>query len=64
MTRFRKGQHVISCITAQGLHLDTIYRVVGVQVRPTPWGEFVTYELTDGEQRLRIANGHLILREA
>lgn len=62
MTAFSIGQITIARQTAQGLVRGETYRVRGATERPTPFGNFVTYEVeSGGGNRLAIANGHLLL---
>lgn len=72
MTQFTKDQLVRARESAQGMVKGVEYRVVGVDVQPTAFGEFVTYGLTravptplPAENRpLFVVNGHLILEAA
>src|SRR5678815_4222356 len=60
-TAFQTGDRVRSTTDAQGLRQGAPYSVVSADVRSTPFGDFVTYVLTDGTERYSVTNGHLLL---
>jgi len=63
MTQFVKGDLVRGLKDVQGLVINWQYKVVEVNENPTPFGNFVVYEIesTYDGRRLEIANGQFVL---
>jgi hypothetical protein len=59
-TRFAKGERVCAALNAQGMIQGAVYEVREVEVRATPFGEFVTYILADGATLFPVRNAHLL----
>ena len=68
-TKFTKGDLVRSRDGVQGLDPERTYRVKDVMEEQTPFGNFVSYLLTEsesakyGQQEWFIRNGHLVLEQ-
>lgn len=60
-TAFAKGDLVTVERDLQGLKKGEMYQVAEVLNVPTPFGDFVTYRVTDGSNDFPIVNGHLLL---
>lgn len=63
MTYFLVGEILRANVDAQGLHKGGLYRVEGLSVFPTPFGDVVTYSLRPegGGVLLAVNNAHLLL---
>lgn len=58
-SRFAKGDIVTSTVTAQGMKKGEEYEITDVDVKMTPFGGFVFYQL---DKKMWITNGHLLLK--
>jgi hypothetical protein len=61
MPTFEIGNTVKANITAQGLTAGNTYKVTNVRSEYLPFGNFVTYIVSDGTKPLTIGNGHMLL---
>lgn len=67
MTAFKIGQIVKARRPVQGLVEGSAYQIIGISEMPTPFGNFVTYQVKGITQlgvTLEIRNGHLVLDAA
>lgn len=55
------GNTVKANVTAQGMTAGNTYTVTKLHSEFLPFGNFVTYVITDGTKELTIGNGHLLL---
>ena len=60
-TAFETGNVVRANVTAQGMTAGNTYTVTKLHSEFLPFGNFVTYVITDGTKKLTIGNGHLLL---
>jgi hypothetical protein len=63
-TAFNRMDRVIATASVQGMQAGASYTVAEVHEQQTPFGNFVTYEITDGTERLFVRNAHLLLDRA
>jgi hypothetical protein len=60
-TAFEAGDIVRANVAEQGMTLGATYIVMDALRQETPWGTVVTYIIMDGNEELRIGNGHMLL---
>jgi hypothetical protein len=61
MNAFKIGDKVIAHTAAQGLQAGDTYTVTNVRSEYLPFGNFVTYVVTDGLKQLSIGNAQFLL---
>jgi hypothetical protein len=60
-TAFETGDMVRANVAEQGMTLGATYIVMDALRQETTWGTVVTYIIMDGNEELRIGNGHMLL---
>jgi len=60
-TTFEAGDVVRANVAAQGMTLGATYNVTDASRQETPWGTVVTYTIKNGNEELKIGNGHMLL---
>ena len=60
-TVFEAGDVVRANVAEQGMTLGATYIVMDALRQDTPWGTVVTYIIMNGNDELRIGNGHMLL---